>query len=294
MLEFMSPRISIIMPVWNGGQFLVAAIDSLLAQTFTDFELLVIDDGSTDATPEILRAYADARLRVFRLDHAGIVVALNHGLAQARADWVARQDADDLSEPDRLALQWQAVRRHPALVLSHTAVTLFGEGPAPAHLARFPRTRGFAALRLCYQCPIVHSTVLFRKATALAVGGYLPAERHAEDFSLWGRMLEAGEVVGLPRKLVRFRLHSQSVSQQNLALQNALAREIGIRHCRKFLKLSEAQAVRANALLLAPPRERSIRDWGWFLTRCAPRLRWQSAESAGWLLWQTARVISRR
>ena len=97
----MQPRISILMPVWNGEKFLAAAVDSLLAQTFTDFELLVVDDGSTDATPEILRAYSDPRLRVVRLDHAGIVVALNHGLAQARAEWIARQDADDLSEPRR-------------------------------------------------------------------------------------------------------------------------------------------------------------------------------------------------
>ena len=103
----MTPRISIIMPVWNGEKFIAAAVDSLLAQTFTDFELLVIDDGSTDHTPEILRGYTDPRVRIFRLDHAGIVVALNHGLAQARADWIARLDADDLSLPRRLELQWQ-------------------------------------------------------------------------------------------------------------------------------------------------------------------------------------------
>jgi glycosyltransferase involved in cell wall biosynthesis len=289
----MAPRISIVMPVWNGEKFLAAAVDSLLAQTFTDFELLVIDDGSTDRTPEILRAYADPRLRVLRLDHAGIVLALNHGLAHARADWVARMDVDDLSEPRRLERQWQAVNRHPGAVLCHSDVTLFGEASIMPGEARLPRSRSFMALRLCHQCPVTHSSVLFKKAAVLAVGGYVPEERHAEDYSLWGRLLEQGEFIALPEKLVWFRLHVQSVSRQNLAVQTALARQIGIRHCRKFMRLTEAEAVRANALLLTATRDRSGRDWWWFLTHCVPRLRWHSAETFGWLLWQTVKVVAR-
>jgi glycosyltransferase involved in cell wall biosynthesis len=290
----MPPRISIIMPVWNGEQFLAAAMDSLLAQTFTEFELLVIDDGSTDRTPEILRGCTDPRLRVLRLNHGGIVVALNHGLSQARADWVARLDADDISEPRRLELQWQAVNRNPGVVLCHAAVNCFGAGGTAAGEARLPRSRSFTALRLCYQCPIVHSTVLFKKVAVLAVGGYLPEERHAEDFSLWGRLLEQGEFIGLPEKLVRFRVHDQSVSRQNLEVQQALARNIGIQHCRNFMRLDQAEAIRANAVLLAAPRDRAWSDWWWFLTRCAPRLRWQSVETFGWLLWQTVKLIFHR
>jgi len=290
----MIPRISILMPVWNGEKFLAAAVDSLLTQTFTDFELLVIDDGSTDRTPEILHGYADPRLRVLRLEHAGIVVALNHGLAQARAGWIARLDADDLSEPRRLERQWQALSRHPQAVLCHTAVTFFGDGKITPGEARLPRTRSFTALRLCYLCPVAHSTVLFKKSAALAVGGYRPEERHAEDFSLWGRMLEQGEFVALPEKLVRFRVHQQSVSRQNLEAQQALARNIGTRHCQNFFRLNEPEAARANAVLLADSRERSGRDWWWFLTQVAPRLRWQSFETAGWLWWQTVKTILRR
>lgn len=291
----MVPRISILMPVWNGEPHLAAAVDSLLAQTFTDFELLVIDDGSTDRTPEILRNYTDPRLRILRLAHGGIVVALNHGLAQARADWVARLDADDLSEPLRLELQWQAVSRRPGAVLCHTAVTFFGAGNGlGVGAARLPRSRSFTALRLCGHCPIVHSTVMFRREAARAVGGYRPAERHAEDFSLWGRLLEQGEFIGLPEKLVRFRLHAQSVSQQNLAAQQALARRIGIRHSQQFMRLDEPSAARAYDLLLLPARDRAGRDWGWFLTRCVPHLRWHSAETFGWLLWQTVKLVLHR
>ena len=286
----MIPLISVIMPVWNGETHLPGAVDSILTQTFADFELLVVDDGSTDHTSEILQNYTDPRVRVLRLDHAGIVVALNHGLANARAVWVARLDADDISEPRRLELQWQTVRRNPKAVLCYTAVSFFGEGSILAGEARLPRSRSLLALRLCYQCPVVHSTVLFNKAAVLAAGGYRFKERHAEDFSLWGRLLEQGQTIALPIKLVRFRLHQQSVSRQNLAVQQALARQIGIRHCQDFMLLNEADAAQANALLLAQPCDRSWRSWWWFLTRCAPQLRWKSAETAAWLLWQTAKV----
>jgi glycosyltransferase involved in cell wall biosynthesis len=292
----MPPKISIIMPVWNGEKFLREAVDSVLNQTFADWELILIDDGSTDATPEILRAYAkaDSRVRAHRLDHAGIVVALNHGLAEAKGDWIARLDADDISEPIRLERQWEAVNRHPRAVLCHTGTALFGDAGIMSGTTRLPRSRSFTALRLCYQCPITHSTVMFRREAALAVGGYRPEERHAEDFSLWGRLLAQGEFVALPEKLVRFRLHQQSVSRQNLELQQALARKIGVRHCREFMGLNEPDAVRANTLLLTPTRERKWWDWWWFLTRCVPRLRWRSAETCAWLLWQTVKVVIRR
>lgn len=277
------------MPVWNGERHLREAVDSILNQSFADLELLVVDDGSTDATPEILRSYADPRLQIHRLEHAGIVVALNHGLAHARSEWVARLDADDISLPHRLETQWQALRRNPQAVLCHTDVAFIKEGGEPVGHARLPRTRSFTALRLCHQCPIVHSTVLFKKEIALAVGGYLPEERHAEDFSLWGRMLERGKFIGLPEKMVRFRLHPQSVSRQNLVTQTALARKIGVRHCQRFLGLNEAAAVRANDILLTPVAERQWRDWRWFSLHCAPRLRWMSAETIMWLIWQTAK-----
>lgn len=290
----MNPLVSVVMPVWNGEEFLGAAIDSLLAQTFRDFELIVVDDGSTDRTPAILKSYADARLRVYRLDHAGIVTALNHGLAHARADWIARQDADDLSQPDRLEKQWAALSRQPSAVLSHTAVEYIGEGRAGAGYARLPRSRSFTALRLCSQCPITHSTVLFRKAVALAAGGYRQEERHAEDFALWGRMLLAGEFVALPEKLVQFRIHPMSVSKQNLEVQKALAQKIAIAHCREFMRLSEAEAARASHVLSMAADHRTWADWGWFLTRCLPRLRWQSAETHAWLLQQTVKQMLRK
>jgi len=276
------------MPVWNGEKYLAASVDSILGQTYRDFEFLIVDDGSTDGTAKILASYHDPRLRIIRTGHAGIVSALNLGLAQARADWIARQDADDISRPRRLEILWRALQRHPGAVLAYTDVELIGEGnPMAIRRARMPRTRAFMALRLCYRCPITHSTVLFKKEAALGVGGYLPEERHAEDYSLWGRMLERGEFVGCRQKLLDFRLHPQSVSRQNLETQRALTEAIAARHCGKFMQLSEEDAQRAQAVLRTLPGDRRWADWWWFLTRCAPRLRWKSFEARGWLLQQS-------
>ena len=291
----MAPRISVVMPVWNGEKYLAEAIDGILHQTFRDFEFIIVDDGSTDATPEILKSCSDPRLRLHRLDHAGIVKALNHGVSQARAEWIARQDADDISLPGRLEAQWKALNSNPNAILAHTHVEWIGEDGhnLGSKGARFPRTRAFLALKLCFQCPIVHSTVMFNKQVFDKVDGYRPEERHAEDYSLWGRMLERGEFIGLPERLIKFRIHPLSVSKQNLETQIALTRKIAIAHCKRFMNLSDAEAQRAHAVLATPPRERQWADWWWFLTCCAPRLRWKSAETCGWLLWQTLKQALR-
>jgi glycosyltransferase involved in cell wall biosynthesis len=107
------PLISVVMPVWNGEQYLRASVDSVLAQTFSDLELVVIDDGSTDKTLEILKSYADPRLRILETAHGGIVQALNFGIAQAKGEWIARLDADDIALPERLARQLERLRQEP-------------------------------------------------------------------------------------------------------------------------------------------------------------------------------------
>jgi len=133
---------------------------------------------------------------------------------------------------------------------------------------------------------------MFNKQVFDEVGGYRPEERHAEDYSLWGRMIERGEFVGLPEKLLEFRIHPMSVSKQNLEIQLALAKKIGTEHCKKFMQLAEPEARRAHAALTTPPRERQWKEWRWFLTRCVPRLRWKSMELRFWLALQTAKMLA--
>ena len=279
------------MPVWNGAEYLREAVESILNQTFPNFEFIVIDDGSTDSTPGILKSYEDPRLKVFRQEHAGIVSALNFGVTQAQADWVARQDADDVSHPRRLELQWLSVQERSDVALCYTNFQILdGQIVRPAP-ARFPRSKALIALKLCFQCPITHGTVMFRKSAFRLAGGYQEEERHAEDYSLWTRMVEIGEFVGVSRALLTLRVHQQSVSRQNQDAQLRLTQEIGIRSCESVLRLNREEARRAYEVLNASPGDRKLREWSWFLTHCLSDLRWKSAELYAWLLVQTGKTL---
>ncbi len=288
------PKISVIMPVWNGEAYLATAIDSILVQTWTDFEFIILDDGSTDRSPEIIADYAnkDSRIRVIRLDHQGIVIALNRGVAEAHAEWIARMDCDDIAHPERLQRQCDTMRKHPEAVLCHTHIRLIGDHQSSTPLGRFIRTRSLLALRLCYQSPIAHPSVMFKKETFLACGEYQQKERHAEDFSLWGRMLVAGDVIGIAEPLLDFRVHSNSISKQMNETQMTLSRDIAIGHCMSFMSLDEITATRAYRTLCRFNHANVISEWIWFVTRCLPKLRWKSFEMWAWIVSRSIQVAT--
>jgi len=218
-----SPRISVAMPVFNGMPYLVEALDSLLAQTEPDFEIVAVDDGSTDATAETLARYArrDSRVRPIRRRHAGIVAALNAGLEAARAPLIARMDADDRCRPERLALQLAAFEADPALGLVASRVGY--DGDADAH-------RGFSLyvdwsnellshdalfLNRFVESPLVHPTVMFRRELTARFGGYREGP-FPEDYELWLRWLAAGvRMVKLPHPLVLWRERAGRLSRVN-------------------------------------------------------------------------------
>ena len=288
----MTLPLSIIMPVWNGEKYLKEAIESILGQTFVDFEFLIIDDGSTDATESIVKSYPDSRIRFITQMHSGIVVALNRGLEEAQYDWIARMDSDDYSFPDRLEKQVNAINRAPSAVLCHTGVVLdnpHGDDRFGGK-ARQPRSRSFMALKLCYVCPIFHSTVVFNKGAAKTAGGYLASERHAEDYALWGRLLAYGRFLYLTERLVRYRVHPGSVSASNVAVQEALHNKIAVRHCHEFLGLGNKDADRAHSILRNSRSECDLRSWIWLLLICVFDLKWKSFETYVWLTLQTVKV----
>jgi glycosyltransferase involved in cell wall biosynthesis len=288
-----SPLISVIMPVWNGEAHLREAIDSILNQTFRDFEFLILDDGSTDSTPAILAEYADQdpRIRIIPLDHQGIVIALNRGVDEARADWIARMDCDDIAHPERLERQWEALQAKPDAVLCHTQIHIFGEDAYVTPAARLIRSEAMLRLRLCYQCPIVHPTVMFRKDAFQIVGGYLAEERHAEDYSLWGRMIGRGSVVGITRPMLNFRVHASSISKQKADVQIPLSEAIALRHCRQFLHLDDRKVGRAWNALRYQSSGSGLRDWFWLLSHCLPRMEKQSLEMWLWAAHATVRRL---
>jgi hypothetical protein len=225
------PRVSVVMSVRNGEAFLAAALASVMRQTMRDFECIVIDDGSHDGTPTLLAHAArdDARLRVLRQDGGqGLVAALNLGCSIARAPLIARMDADDVSLPDRLERQLERLARQPALVVLGGAA-LFVDAQDRL-LPADPTPTGPRALERALwrgDCPLIHPTVVMRRAAFEAVGGYRACIAHAEDFDLWLRLSERGELDNLAEPVLRYRRHPQQVSIRHhaeQALSNLAAR----------------------------------------------------------------------
>lgn len=210
------PRVSVLMPAYDAAPYLPAAIESLLGQSFGDFELIVIDDGSTDATPEILAGIDDPRLIVLRQpDNRGYVPALNRALEEARGEYVARQDADDVSLPGRLAAQVEALDRDLGLVLVGTGYRTVDVTGDP--LASHQPPTGDAAIRwqMLFHNAFVHSSVMFRRRALDRAGlrydaSYVPAE----DYRLWSQLLEEGRGANLPQPLAGHRKHAEQISER--------------------------------------------------------------------------------
>jgi glycosyltransferase involved in cell wall biosynthesis len=225
-----SPRVSVVLPVYNGEPFLTDAVDSILAQTFRDFELIGIEDGSLDGSGEILDrfALADSRVRVLHQANAGIIAALNRGLALARGEFIARMDADDVAHPERLARQAAFLDGRPDIAVVGCAVTLIDERGKRIRDVEYPRTPEAVAEFLEIGAPLAHPAVMMRRDAVRAVGGYREAYRHAEDYDLWLRMAERYRMANLPDRLLLYRQHETKHSftyavEQRFASRIALA-----------------------------------------------------------------------
>ncbi len=221
--------ITVLLPVHNGAEHLRAALDSVFAQDFTDFELLVVDDGSTDATAAILDGYDDPRLRVLRLRRTGLIGALNRGLDEARGAFIARLDADDEMLPGRLRRQLAAFRRNPELVACGSDYLLFGAAEGLVHT---PRRDTDCRAHLVFGSPIAHPAVMLRGSALRAHGvRYREEYPHAEDFGLFSELAHVGTLANLAEPGLRYRVHPGQVSQVKAGPQ----RETHLRICAENL-----------------------------------------------------------
>jgi len=220
-----TPAVSVLMPVHNAGRFLAPALDSILAQTFSDFELIAIDDGSTDDSGKVLTEFAarDGRIRVFTQENRGIVATLNRALELARAPLIARMDADDLSRPDRFAKQAAYLREHPDVAVLSGAMDVIDESGAHLRVAAFPTDPDAVARELLHRSCVCHPAVMARANALRSVGGYRANARHAEDYDLWLRITEAGRVANLPDVLLSYRVHPQAISARHVVAQELAA-----------------------------------------------------------------------
>jgi hypothetical protein len=217
----MTPRISVVLPVHNAEAFLAAAVTSVLTQTFRDFELIAIDDGSADASVEILHRLAqqDDRMIVVRQANAGIVAALNRGLALARGEFVARMDADDVACPERFARQMAFLDAHPDIAVVGSAITLIDAQGRTLRDVQYPESPVAVAAFLATGSPLAHPAAMMRRAAVLAVGAYRRVFEYAEDYDLWLRMAERHSLANLPDRLLLYRQHGAKLSFSRAAEQ---------------------------------------------------------------------------
>jgi glycosyltransferase involved in cell wall biosynthesis len=212
----MSPSVSVTMAVYDALPYLAPAIESILAQTHADFELIAVDDGSRDGSLAILERFAalDPRVRVIRRAHGGLVPTRNAALAEARGEFVAVMDADDLALPERLARQVAYLRAHPGVLVVGAEVEIIDPDGWPIRKGGVPLEHDAieAALMAGRGEAITHPVATFRREALLAAGGYREGIPHAEDLDLYLRLAERGRLANLPETLLRYRHHLRKTS----------------------------------------------------------------------------------
>lgn len=208
-----SPLITVLMPAYNAENYIAGAIESVLCQTFTDFELLIINDGSTDATKQIIESFIDTRIILINQSNKGISNSLNTGLKHARAVYIARFDADDICHADRLQKQFDFLLSHPEYIIAGSDAEYISE--TGNHLCFF-ESNGHSHEEIMQDiltcCPFTHSAVMYKKETVIECGGY-PVHAHTfEDYLLWIKLSNYGMFYNLPEPLIKVRFSPASVT----------------------------------------------------------------------------------
>ena len=202
------PDITVLMPVYNAEKYLREAISSILQQTFTRFELLVIDDGSADASVQIIRSFHDPRIRFVQNEkNMGISATLNKGIGLSRTELIARMDADDISYPDRLEKQYAFFLQHPDCALLSTWARMVDKNKNPVKTERW--RSAYYYYNLNFECWIYHPTVMYKRSAVMDVGMYSTV--YAEDHNLWWQLSRKYRMYNLPEVLVDYRLTDESL-----------------------------------------------------------------------------------
>lgn len=230
------PEVTVLMPVFNGAQYVRQAIDSILNQTYSSFEFLILDDGSTDGTHEIISRYSDERIRLLvnpqRLRLSG---ALNRGMVEAKGDLIARMDADDISRPDRIERQVDYLHKNPGVAVCGAWVRRFGKGRK--RVDRNPVGHESIKAYSLFECPFSHPTVVFDRAKLASAGLCYNGEFYpTEDYELWSRVVHHYPCANIPQVLLDYRVNPAGMTgsewsdmdAQGVKIGNANLRRMGI------------------------------------------------------------------
>ncbi len=234
------PKISVIMGAYNAERYLRGAVESILVQTFADFEFIVIDDGSTDSTADILASFPDARMRIIRQKNQGLTKSLNRGLAESRGTYIARMDADDLSLPERFEKQIAFLDAHPDIGMCGTQAEFMDEDGNPLGRYAVPQTQAQIVRMMPLHNPFIHPSVCIRKKVFERVGNYDERFLHAQDYELWTRIVPLYETANLPDSLMRYRVNGKGTTQTK---KRSLRYKLAALHIRSLFVLRLCESI---------------------------------------------------
>ncbi|MBR0237065.1 MAG: glycosyltransferase [Thermoguttaceae bacterium] len=237
----MTVSISVIMPVYNSERYLSIAIESILAQTFKNFEFIIVNDGSTDSSLEIIQNYQakDSRIRIIDQPNQGVTKSLNNAINLAQGKYIARMDADDISMPDRLAKQFQYLEAHPEIAVCGSGALIIDEDGDVIRIDRVVCTHENIEKRhLSGKCSMKHPSVIIRADVLRKVNGYNEELPYAQDFDLWLRIGEIGKLENLREPLIKYRRCRDSISSRKKREQwEAACKAIDDASIRRGIKL---------------------------------------------------------
>jgi glycosyltransferase involved in cell wall biosynthesis len=215
----MNPTVSILLPVYNGAAYLRESLESMLQQTHHDFELIIIDDGSRDESAEIIQSVNDDRIRFYKQDNRGLAATLNRAIELSRGEYLARQDQDDVSLPQRLEKQLRYLVSHPHCGLVGTWAEIVSGKQKTGRVHRHAAENYCLKFDLLFDNPFVHSSVMLRKSAVASVGMYStdPSRQPPEDYELWSRLSRKWEVSNIPEVLHIYREIPTSMSRDGVS-----------------------------------------------------------------------------
>lgn len=224
-VEFRNPKISVIMPVYKGDEYLSEAVDSILNQTFSDFEFIIICDNPTNETKDILDKYqqSDSRIHVFYQEQQGLANSLNKGITLAEGKYIARMDADDISLPERLQIQYDFLETNSNIGLCGTWIENFGQ---KSGIHQLPITNEDIKSKIFFGYAIAHPSVMIRKEKIDGAGGYNSHFNYIEDYELWTRICDVTEVYNIPKILLKRRVHGGNITIEKRDMQLNLLKEV--------------------------------------------------------------------
>lgn len=205
--------VSVILPVYNAQDYLKESIDCILNQTYTNFEFIIINDGSTDNSENIVLSYSDPRIKYYYQENKGLGATLNIGLDLCKGKYIARQDQDDISHIDRFKKEVEYLDENPNVLLLGTRAKIFKDNSDYVDYHTHATNPADLKFDLLFDNPFVHSSVMFRKTAIEKIGNYNSDRNLYEDFDLWSRFSQEGDVANLPEVLVEYRVHDKGLSK---------------------------------------------------------------------------------